>query len=609
MEKLNVWDSNVAENVNYFNLEELIEYIRKEKITRFYVVDEFGLEDGKAPSNFVNIFNLKANEHNFNLVYFDENHHTFTDNYFHGLCVEKSFFDKNKDQIINAVAENLFEKESCVYVNKYVYSESLVKNLTLTADSITFGEGIELSDEIISLLKYNRIDSTIIKNGKEQVVSTSSILGNDYDMVITGDKPLSINVDITDFENLALIPPHKTIKIINGKFEDMSEDELEDAYNIISKLRGNGQENEVVILIENRRNFIKSKVYKSDFKNIKINGIDYITYKLEDLKEEEKMLNLMVQDIKNSNFSPLEKYIAVYNIVKKFKEYKENKDDKNASRKINLLLNNEYMVCVGYAKLLEELLYRVGINSYHYSVSTDVSYDDGFTVEEKSVDLSGHARLIVNINDPKYDINGLYVADPTWDNDLKKDYYNYALMSFDKTALSDRYFRLSNEDLLINVNSMEEFIKNVNFLIDREKNEDINMAIYNDEKQAEFSAYKFVVEVIKKLLSSLNKEIYKELKNKYPYIEDLNRIKEDGNRFNYLNDFLTEVGYFFVENHGKDVSLETIIDAASEVNKSVFGFNDEQAKILKEELLEQNINRDKKCFPYYYEEQISQKVA
>ena len=38
MEKLNVWDSNVAENVNYFNLEELIEYIRKEKIGFIKVV-------------------------------------------------------------------------------------------------------------------------------------------------------------------------------------------------------------------------------------------------------------------------------------------------------------------------------------------------------------------------------------------------------------------------------------------------------------------------------------------------------------------------------------------------------------------------------------------
>ena len=33
------------------------------------------------------------------------------------------------------------------------------------------------------------------------------------------------------------------------------------------------------------------------------------------------MLDLMIKDIKDSDYSPFEKYVAVYNIVKKFKKY------------------------------------------------------------------------------------------------------------------------------------------------------------------------------------------------------------------------------------------------------------------------------------------------
>ena len=88
--------------------------------------------------------------------------------------------------------------------------------------------------------------------------------------------------------------------------------------------------------------------------------------------------------------------------------------------------------------------------------------DDGFTLEEKSIDLAGHARVIVNINDPKYNISGVYVVDPTWDNDLENDYYNHALMSFDKTCNEKRMSNLSFEDLIMNVKSMDEFNNKAN---------------------------------------------------------------------------------------------------------------------------------------------------
>ena len=63
--------------------------------------------------------------------------------------------------------------------------------------------------------------------------------------------------------------------------------------------------------------------------------------------EEEKKLEELVKDIKTSNLSQFEKFIAVYNIVKNYKEFKENENNRDQARALRYILDNEYMVCVG----------------------------------------------------------------------------------------------------------------------------------------------------------------------------------------------------------------------------------------------------------------------
>ena len=61
--------------------------------------------------------------------------------------------------------------------------------------------------------------------------------------------------------------------------------------------------------------------------------------------EEEKKLNSLVEPIKNSELSPLEKYISVYNIVKDFKDENYLNDDYvyNMGRKISNIMFNQYI--------------------------------------------------------------------------------------------------------------------------------------------------------------------------------------------------------------------------------------------------------------------------
>ena len=122
-----------------------------------------------------------------------------------------------------------------------------------------------------------------------------------------------------------------------GKTNVIKINDKNDIYNnvckIIETLRKNGQENKVVVEVEDKKAFYNSKLINSNFDNVEV-CISYgETYKLEDVKKENDLLELMVSDIKKSNYSSFEKYLAVYNIVKKYKEYKENPKDKMSSRK------------------------------------------------------------------------------------------------------------------------------------------------------------------------------------------------------------------------------------------------------------------------------------
>ena len=593
MQHINIWETKNSDLITYVNtIEEVIKYIKENKRTSFSVISEDGLQDGVITTVFIETLNKKANDQNIAINYVDDNHPFFYDN-LDNIYFSKDFFYKNKDIILSTIEEQMIGKQY-VNISKYAYSDDLIKKLCSTVTSIYFDDEIQISDEIKDILKKNHINAYTYKNGKRIQISTNQILGQDYKDVISEGDDIKIRSDITDLYNLKYIPENKVIHIYSENDEKLLED-YDNFYNIISKIKENGQKNKIIIKIKNRNKFSKSKLYNSNF-DFMIEGLDVEPYKLEELKKEDELLNLMVADIKDSNYSLFEKYIAAYNIVKKFKKYLENKDDKTQSRNIRKILNNDYMVCVGYTNLLQELLERLEIPTYKYNVSADISYDNDFTTEEKTVELVGHARIILNINDPKYGIKGFYVADPTWDNDLENDYYNHALMTFDKTSKEKRMFRLSNEDLIMNVKSMEEFSYKVNLLLNHLKLNSFNKTL--SEKQKETNAIISLINSISNILISLLPEKYLELKKQYPEVFKLNADNKN------INDFLTIISEIFINNLGKDISIDTVIKAAGVVNKDVFGFTENEAIDYEKQLLENNLKMDKIAFPYYYDNHI-----
>lgn len=284
---------------------------------------------------------------------------------------------------------------------------------------------------------------------------------------------------LRDMKNKNLSIDNKTIVVNLETIQD-----LKDAIQImdsqhISKCQvqlylKDGKKGLEIILYDNI-DFLKElseKGYDIDFCYFwySINEEHSQVFPLSKLIETERILNLIVQEIKSSELSPLEKFIALYEIVYFFKPYKEEENtDLATSRGLYEYLNNSYMVCSGYANFLDNLCHRVGIPSEIITVY----YQYGT-----------HSRNYIHLNDPIHNISGYYVTDAmakqnpitfmglpienffkmimtTNDQVNEKDYIygsDFILM-FTQERFLEEFCRLSTD--FRNTSFMREFFKNI----------------------------------------------------------------------------------------------------------------------------------------------------
>lgn len=132
--------------------------------------------------------------------------------------------------------------------------------------------------------------------------------------------------------------------------------------------------------------------------------------------------------IKKLNLSPMETIMYVYDQVRnRVYKYESATESSFKSRDLSEVIFGDKIVCVGYANIFCTLLKYLEIDSRLVDL---VEKDD-------SNNQFGHMRNIIYVNDPKYDIDGVYYFDPTWDS--KKS-------SNDKSFLTSyRYFAKTRE--------------------------------------------------------------------------------------------------------------------------------------------------------------------
>ncbi len=147
-----------------------------------------------------------------------------------------------------------------------------------------------------------------------------------------------------------------------------------------------------------------------------------------------KTIYNIVDEVNGFDFSPLEKIMYVYDIVrnKVYKEVDEG-EDKMIARNLSTSLLGDKIVCVGYSKIFKAILNQLNIDCeevlLHYSGQ------------------KGHARNSVFIKDKKYNIDGIYYFDVTYDakKEENNNKYLFSYKFFAKTK--DEIDDLTKKDL------------------------------------------------------------------------------------------------------------------------------------------------------------------
>jgi hypothetical protein len=98
-----------------------------------------------------------------------------------------------------------------------------------------------------------------------------------------------------------------------------------------------------------------------------------------------------------------------------------------------------------------------------------------------------HQRNYIYIKDEKYNIDGIYITDPTWNNDLNNEIYTTALMTPLETINHKHLTFFGNSDLFT-AQSYEEFIE----------------IIFQDFKNSKYDKYEHLIQTLNSLIPDFN---------------------------------------------------------------------------------------------------------
>lgn len=205
-----------------------------------------------------------------------------------------------------------------------------------------------------------------------------------------------------------------TINFLNDKLVDVSIDsnKLGNINKFYNYLLNNGyQINSVCINVENIDYLsMNLSIYEEMSKETNLTfdyGCGGPHPDLEEFKGLLASLNWYRNLIDVENLSPTEKVMFAFDIMKTF-VYNESSVSKSDSRYPHRIIETGNIVCVGYSNMLKQILKDMD------NIKVGELYVDCYDSNDKH--LGGHERNVVEIDDSKYDIHGIYVIDATWDS-------------------------------------------------------------------------------------------------------------------------------------------------------------------------------------------------
>lgn len=291
----------------------------------------------------------------------------------------------------------------------------------------------ELKEAIIDCIIYNKDEKELNDLIADQKLPLFSI-------IISSFKKLK-----KDYDRLCDINKAKTIVI------NCNKDNLIKGLKLAKKL-----DKKILINCPN----ISLHEYKEIFDKYNIEDLKNYDIKIKYQEENSpiKPINLYIlsnkicsisDEIKKYNLSPVEQIMYAYDYTKN-RKYKKDEENILNSRDLDKVIEGECIVCSGYSNLFNAILRCLNIKAMPI-----LSYE------------KNHQRSIVYVQDEKYNIDGVYVFDPTIDRkitDQDDNYinkYNGFLIPYFKSHIEypDKRFMAFDKDLeeIIKILKKDEF--------------------------------------------------------------------------------------------------------------------------------------------------------
>lgn len=338
------------------------------------------------------------------------------------------------------------------------YNANLLDDDTLEIDvSIEFGEKIN------NICKYNEYIKNSLNGFLDYVKEKKTSKSIKYKMLnefVNHKYPLNVNF-VNQIESINFIT-----------------NDIKKVYNYLLKNKSI-KDKDIVIKFNNifdKEKIEEAKKSFSNFKNVQL--YDVSNLKEHNIDSYEKSINIIddiVNFIKKLDLSPMEKVMFTYDLIRKKVYTLENEDeDYTASRDTIDVLLGDKIVCLGYANVFNTILEKLGFNPKLFYLKCINNPNEG------------HARSIMYLKDDKYDIEGIYLFDPTGDskriheNNNYLNRYTFFAKTLEEMKQLDKQFDLKNISMQsYDLNMMKKIIDAINL----DKIEDLDISViktYNE---------------------------------------------------------------------------------------------------------------------------------
>lgn len=155
------------------------------------------------------------------------------------------------------------------------------------------------------------------------------------------------------------------------------------------------------------------------------------SYDIDDVIMVLNFLDNVVKDVEKYNFTPFEKIMYIYDVVKdRYFQYADEEESYLESRDLARVLKSKKIVCFGFAILFKSILDKLDIEN-------EIVYLNSMTDEKV-----GHVRNLICVKDSKYELDHILYFDATWDS-KKENICDTELLDvdrYDHFAKSKIYF-------------------------------------------------------------------------------------------------------------------------------------------------------------------------